>query len=76
MALIRRNTSCEGIEINPLHDKRRHDKRSGVHDQDSGCLRAVIFALVEVRLATATLFETAFSLASPAMTPSRFFITR
>jgi hypothetical protein len=44
--------------------------------QDPGCLRAVIFALGEMRFATPTLFETAFCPASPAITPSRFFIAR
>jgi hypothetical protein len=60
MALIRRNTSRKRIEM----------------AHDPGRLRAAILALAGARLATRTLFATAFGFASPAMTPSRFFITR
>jgi hypothetical protein len=41
-----------------------------------GSWTAAIFAITYERFATGTLFETAFALSAPAITPSRFLMAR
>jgi hypothetical protein len=53
-----------------------YDNGGAIHVEDPGCFRAGIFALVEVRFATTTLFERLFASVLPAITPSRFFTAR